>query len=115
MVSLPIKYASCLSSDVFTQVFPFVFQETGHRSKMIDLLQEYVEHVQLLDDSVKGPKSPEPLSYRMPYNFVSPDEWSEFENVYHVHCPTISVDNAIRDVRLRIISRYFGLILTDSG
>jgi hypothetical protein len=37
-------------------------------------------------------------TYYMPSDSVSADEWSEFDNVYQVHCPRIFMNNAIRDV-----------------
>lgn len=39
-----------------------------------------------------------PTYYQMPSDTVSADEWAEFDNVYHIHCPRISMDSAIRDV-----------------
>src|ERR1700729_1452059 len=42
-------------------------------------------------------------TYYMPSDSVSADEWSEFDNVYQVHCPRIFMNNAIRDVRSHLL------------
>jgi hypothetical protein len=44
----------------------------------------------------------------MPSDTVSPDEWSEFDNVYQVHCPKVFLNNAIRDVRSHFTPDFFG-------
>ncbi|KAF5387705.1 hypothetical protein D9615_000498 [Tricholomella constricta] len=67
---------------------------------MVTLLEEYVTHLrgthQAADNEEKSNRS-----YLMPAYSVSPDEWAEFENVYHVHCPKIVMDSAIRDIMMQ--------------
>lgn len=66
--------------------------------KKISLLNDYITHLQEVDKSSHSHKTGE-QTYYMPSDSVSPNEWSEFDNVYQVHCPRIFMDNAIRDVR----------------
>ncbi|KAG5639269.1 hypothetical protein H0H81_004930 [Sphagnurus paluster] len=66
--------------------------------KMVKLLEEYVSH---LNGTDKGDEHGVNRSYLMPTDSASPDEWAEFENVYHIHCPKIFMDNTIRDIMMQ--------------
>lgn len=66
-------------------------------SKKIALLADYIYHLREVDESSHNHGNRE-QTYYMPSDSVSPDEWSDFDNVYQVHSPKIFVDNAIRDV-----------------
>ncbi|KAG6911191.1 hypothetical protein DXG01_003058 [Tephrocybe rancida] len=64
--------------------------------KMVTLLEEYVV---LLREAESGSQQSQhsDKAYLMPAYTVSPDEWAEFESVYHIHCPKILMDSATRD------------------
>ena len=66
-------------------------------NKKIALLADYIYHLREVDESSHNRENKE-HTYYMPSDSVSPDEWSDFDNVYQVHSPKIFVDNAIRDV-----------------
>ena len=65
---------------------------------MISLLEDYVNHLQKVDAQSKSAFANGPLTYYMPVDSVSPDDWAQFDNVYQVHCPNLYFDNVIRDV-----------------
>ena len=65
---------------------------------MIALLEDYTSLLQEIDNASHGSGRKPSTNYLMPSLSVSPDEWAEFENVYQVHCPTVYMSNAIRDV-----------------
>jgi len=67
--------------------------------KKISLLDDYITQLQEIDKSSHTHTTTGEQTYYMPSDTVSPDEWSEFDNVYQVHCPRIFMNNAIRDVR----------------
>ena len=73
---------------------------------MITLLEDYVKHLNEVDVKSRTSFSNGTLSYYMPSDTVSPDEWADFDNVYQVHSPHVFIDNGIRDVcfipRLRV-------------
>ncbi|TRM56736.1 golgi-body localization protein domain-containing protein [Schizophyllum amplum] len=62
---------------------------------MVTMLEEYIAHLQELD--ARPDSKMEEQDYRLPSDTVSPDGWTEFDNVFQVHCPKI-FDSAIRDV-----------------
>lgn len=66
-------------------------------NKKISLLGDYISHLEEVDVSTDAHASKD-QTYYMPSDTVSPDEWSEFDNVYQIHCPRIFMNNAIRDV-----------------
>ena len=66
---------------------------------MIALLEDYVAHLRQVDAQSRSLPS-NGSQYYMPVDFVSPEEWGDFDNVYQVHCPRIYLDNSIRDVRI---------------
>ena len=66
--------------------------------KKISLLETYVAHLREVEMKSNARAGNE-QTYYMPSDTVSADEWSEFDNVYQVHCPKIFLNNAIRDVR----------------
>lgn len=70
-------------------------------NKKIALLTDYIYHLREVDESSHNHENKE-QTYYMPSDSVSPDEWSDFDNVYQVHNPKIFVDNAIRDVCILI-------------
>jgi hypothetical protein len=65
--------------------------------KMVSLLEDYVTLLQDVDAKVDT-KPSDLHSYFLPSEIISPKEWEEFENVYHIHCPSIFLDAAVRDV-----------------
>ena len=66
--------------------------------KMVTLLEDYVTVLQYLDAG-REPTTTE-LSYYLPSEMTSSAELAEYENVYQLHCPSIFLDSAIRDVGL---------------
>ncbi|OBZ70530.1 hypothetical protein A0H81_09422 [Grifola frondosa] len=52
-------------------------------------------------DAASHAQSQGSQSYYMPTDSVSPEEWTEFDNVYQVYCPQIIMDNAIRGVMMQ--------------
>ncbi|TFK23245.1 hypothetical protein FA15DRAFT_705606 [Coprinopsis marcescibilis] len=67
--------------------------------KMVSLLEDYVA---LLQDLEAGNSTTSDLqSYFLPSEIISTAEWAEFENVYHIHCPSIFLDAAIRDIMMQ--------------
>ncbi|KAF9569300.1 hypothetical protein CPC08DRAFT_812902 [Agrocybe pediades] len=65
--------------------------------KMVTLIEEYIS--MLKGGGSDASKATE--SYRMPADIVSSDEWAEFDNVYQIHCPTIVMNSAIRDIMVQ--------------
>ena len=65
---------------------------------MLPLLEDYAKQLQKDEDHAKLQNTIGRQSYYMPPDSVSPEEWSEFSNVYQVHCPQVFMDNIIRDV-----------------
>ncbi|EKM59200.1 uncharacterized protein PHACADRAFT_169675 [Phanerochaete carnosa HHB-10118-sp] len=70
---------------------------------MISLLEGYVAHLKKVDAQSQSAFHTGPLTYYMPADSVSPDDWANFDNVYQVHCPNLYLDNIIRD----IIMQYY--------
>ncbi|KAF8076499.1 golgi-body localization protein domain-containing protein [Lyophyllum atratum] len=68
---------------------------------MVTLLEDYVSLLRGPDKVVNGDGEKSHKSHLMPSYTVSPDEWAEFENVYHIHCPKIVMDSAIRDIMMQ--------------
>jgi hypothetical protein len=66
--------------------------------KMVALLEDYIAHLREADTASNNGDVQGSHSYHMPSDEVSPHEWAEFDNVYHIHCPKIFMDSAIRDV-----------------
>ena len=66
--------------------------------KMLALLEEYIVALRETEVKPDDPPTKEPQSYHMPTDIVSPDEWAEFDNVYQIHCPSVFMDSAVRDV-----------------
>lgn len=68
--------------------------------KMVALLEEYVNILKEVEIKPESAREKVAQSYHMPADIVSSDEWAEFDNVYQIHCPSISMDSAVRDVRI---------------
>lgn len=68
--------------------------------KMVDLLEEYVNILKEVEIKPESAREKVAQSYHMPADIVSLEEWAEFDNVYQIHCPSISMDSAVRDVRI---------------
>ena len=81
-------------------------QKGTEARKMLPLLEDYVKQLHKIDANARRQNTIGRQSYYMPSDSVSPEEWSEFSNVYQVHCPQVFMDNIIRDVRGPIVSRY---------
>ncbi|KAJ3512535.1 hypothetical protein NLJ89_g3461 [Agrocybe chaxingu] len=65
-------------------------------NKMVSLLEDYIAVLQEVE--IKPDSSQD---YHMPADIVSSDEWAEFDNVYQIHCPSIFMDAAVRDIVLQ--------------
>lgn len=80
-------------------------RDTGDHSiqKKITLLEQYILHLE--DDPETPSDGTDGVSraYQIPSDTVSPDEWAEFDNVYQIHCPKISLDAAVRDVCMTMV------------
>ena len=66
---------------------------------MLALLEEYIAVLRDTEAGLDDPEMQEVQNYHMPTAIVSPDEWAEFDNVYQIHCPSVFMDSAVRDVR----------------
>lgn len=73
--------------------------------KMLALLEEYIAALKESEIRPDDPQTKESQTYYMPTDIVSPDEWAEFDNVYQIHCPSVFMDSAVRDVCL-LFSSY---------
>jgi hypothetical protein len=62
---------------------------------MVSLLEDYVTVLQALD---LGKEPDVSHAFSLPSEKMSNTEVAEFENVYQIHCPSIFLDSAIRDV-----------------
>ena len=69
--------------------------EASRLSRMITLLREYIS---LIDSSCVDSEDSPTENYLLPSESVSPNEWTDFDNVYQVHNPTLYLDAHIRDV-----------------
>lgn len=64
---------------------------------MMTLLQDYIEFLAGTEaDANSG--QPNVTNYHMPSEVVLPEEWAEFDHVYQLHCPNLSLDKPIKDV-----------------
>jgi hypothetical protein len=70
---------------------------------MISLLEDYAD---VLHNEDKGDST----NYYMAADTISADEWSGFDNVYHVHCPKVFLNESVRDVRIYISTSPLALI-----
>jgi hypothetical protein len=78
-------------------------QDKTSPSRMIGLLKDYVDHLQATDTPSHATGERDARTYYMPTDTVSAEDWSEFENVFQVHSPQITIDNAIRDVSIKTL------------
>jgi len=68
---------------------------------MVSLLEDYVTVLKEVEISPESHiRDSAAQNYHMPSDIVSSDEWAEFDNVYQIHCPSIFMDSALRDVCL---------------
>ena len=65
---------------------------------MLALLEEYITALRESEARLDDPQTQDQYNYHMPTDIVSPDEWAEFDNVYQIHCPSVFMDSAVRDV-----------------
>ncbi|KDQ20607.1 hypothetical protein BOTBODRAFT_124283 [Botryobasidium botryosum FD-172 SS1] len=74
-------------------------QEQNLRKK-VELLEDYLNHLRMA--GVNGKLGPEVTDsvYYIPSDNISPDDWEKFNNVYHVHCPQICLDDTTRNILL---------------
>ncbi|KAG6857080.1 hypothetical protein H0H87_009641 [Tephrocybe sp. NHM501043] len=72
----------------------------SHYERMLKLLDGYLSVLHKTESGSYEHRDTSENAYLMP-SMMSPDEWAEFENVYHIHCPKIFMDSAIRDVILQ--------------
>ncbi|KXN86435.1 UPF0648 protein C3H5.09c [Leucoagaricus sp. SymC.cos] len=66
--------------------------------KMIGLLQDYIE---LLKSAESEAHQYHFKNYHMPSEVVLPEEWAEFDHVYQLHSPNLSLDKATRDIMIQ--------------
>ncbi|KIY67939.1 hypothetical protein CYLTODRAFT_375145 [Cylindrobasidium torrendii FP15055 ss-10] len=59
--------------------------------KKMTVLQQHIDHL----------RSNRTSEHFLPQTGVSTEEWKTFDNVYHIHCPQIFLDSAIRDILLQ--------------
>lgn len=74
-------------------------------TKVINLLEDYIsvlKEAEIKPDSASQRDATQ--NYYMPYDIVSSDDWANFDNVYQIHCPSIFMDSAVRDVSANLIS-----------
>jgi hypothetical protein len=72
---------------------------------MVTLLEDYISvlrEVEIRPESASQRDATQ--NYYMVSDIVSSDEWAEFDNVYQIHCPSILMDSAIRDVSDHMIA-----------
>ncbi|KAG2141789.1 golgi-body localization protein domain-containing protein [Suillus bovinus] len=69
--------------------------------RMTALLQDYVNHLRMIEIPHTGSRSSNIENYYMPSETVEADEWAEFENVYQFHAPKVFMNDSIRDVMLQ--------------
>uniref|UniRef100_A0A8H7Y1A7 Uncharacterized protein n=1 Tax=Psilocybe cubensis TaxID=181762 RepID=A0A8H7Y1A7_PSICU len=69
--------------------------------KMVALLEEYVNILKEVEIRPESAREKVAQSYHMPADIVSSEEWAEFDNVYQIHCPSISMDSAVRDIMMQ--------------
>lgn len=66
--------------------------------KMVTLLEEYINVLKEVEIKPESAQEKASESYHIPAEIVSSEEWAEFDNVYQIHCPSIFMDSAVRDV-----------------
>ncbi|KAF9055459.1 hypothetical protein BDZ89DRAFT_1056032 [Hymenopellis radicata] len=74
-------------------------QEDTSIPKKITLLEQYISRLD--DPELPSGAQDNTHAYQIPSDTVSPDEWAEFNNVYQIHCPKISLDSAVRDIMMQ--------------
>ncbi|CAL1700808.1 unnamed protein product [Somion occarium] len=82
-----------------------IAQTNTDARKMIPLLENYVKHLHKVDAATRRTNNRH--SYYMPSDSVSPQEWSEFSNVYQVHNPQLFMDNIMRDTPQILLQYYY--------
>lgn len=87
--------------ELFLDLCLIQFKPSGRSSvkKMLALLEEYIAALRDTEAGLDDPQMQEVQNYHMPTAIVSPNEWAEFDNVYQIHCPSVFMDSAVRDVR----------------
>jgi len=80
-------------------------------NKMISLLKDYIAVLKEVEIRPDAPHETAAHRYHIPSDIVSSEDWGEFDNVYQIHCPSIFMDNAVRDVRSSpcFLRRFFEL------
>ncbi|PPQ99072.1 hypothetical protein CVT24_003632 [Panaeolus cyanescens] len=69
--------------------------------KMISLIEDYITVLKEADVKSQFSQSIPSVNYYLPADIVSSDEWAEFDNVYQVHCPSVFMDSAVRDIMMQ--------------
>ena len=67
-------------------------------NKMVSLLEDYVAVLKEVEIRPDAPHETTAHRYHIPSDIVSSEDWAEFDNVYQIHCPSIFMDSAVRDV-----------------
>jgi len=67
-------------------------------NKMVSLLEDYIAVLKEVEIRPDAPHETAAHRYHIPSDIVSSEDWAEFDNVYQIHCPSIFMDSAVRDV-----------------
>ncbi|KAF9485263.1 hypothetical protein BDN70DRAFT_871269 [Pholiota conissans] len=71
-------------------------------TKMISLLDDYISVLREVEIRPENASQRDAAgNYYIPSDIVSSDEWAEFDNVYQIHCPSIFMDSATRDIMMQ--------------
>ena len=65
---------------------------------MVSLLEDYIAVLKEVEIRPDAPHETAAHRYHIPSDIVSSEDWAEFDNVYQIHCPSIFMDSAVRDV-----------------
>ncbi|KAF8913997.1 golgi-body localization protein domain-containing protein [Gymnopilus junonius] len=69
--------------------------------KMVTMLEDYIAVLKEAEIRPDFSQEQAAQTYHMPAEIMSSDEWIEFDNVYQIHCPSIFMDSAVRDIMVQ--------------
>jgi hypothetical protein len=75
-----------------------IFKDYILMNKMVSLLEDYIAVLKEVEIRPDAPHETAAHRYHIPSDIVSSEDWAEFDNVYQIHCPSIFMDSAVRDV-----------------
>lgn len=76
-------------------------QKISQSHKMMTLLQDYVNFLKDAEVDANS-DSRHTKSYHLPSEVVLPEEWTEFDHAYQLHCPNLCLERATRDVSFAV-------------